>query len=167
MNGMAQEKKDELKFFKDKVEFFNFGQGCEECEEETEPQKTISTNKPATPKSYKILLFLSLEDGEKNKKVVQEIRQFVQRNQEFEVEGYLIDRIKNFKELALQNSELFDNTFTFNFEPNMETAIKMRIKQVPFVIVQDTSGKEITRFGENFWDNLVNFKTGKVDKKGK
>mgnify|MGYP001027964251 CR=1 FL=1 len=128
----AQVEKQDLKFFDKSVKFFDFGEGCQECEEETQPTKPTSQTKPVSTK-YQIILFISLQDDlTTNKKVVNEIKRFVNMNPEFEVKGYLIDKIENFKDLAFKNYELFDNTFEFDFDPLLRSKRK-KYKICPYL----------------------------------
>lgn len=157
-----------VKYFDKRIQFFDFGQGCEECDEETNIIDTNKKTKENKQKQYQILVFISLKDGAKNKKVIQEVKQFLNRNSEFEARGFLIDKIENFKQLALENYELFDNTFEFEFDPLMEEAIKRKVNYVPMVIVLEKN-KEIKRIVDNFYNSLLEIKgkNEKLDKKEK
>jgi hypothetical protein len=156
---LAGPQKEELKFFDKSVKFFDFGAGCEECEEETQSEKPLPLSKQA---QYEIILFISLsEPTEKNKKVIEEIKSFTNRNPEFQPRGYIIDKVENFKELALKNYQLFDNTFEFEFDPMMKEAIERNIKYVPTCLVLDKNGKEKARITSNFFEGLLQVKQGK------
>ncbi len=149
----AEEKKD-VKYFDKPVKFFEFGKGCEECEEDTTIQKE-GEEKEIETAEYQLYVFVSLEDGEKNKQVIGELKQFLTRHQEVVVRGYLLDRVQNLKELALKNTFLFDDSFPFEFDPAMKKAIEMKVKQVPMVVFKNKK-KELLRTTGNFFDGLNN-----------
>jgi len=159
---LAGPQKEELKFFDKSVQFFDFGSGCDDCEEETQSEKLLTLSQKRAQAQYEIILFISLsEPTEKNKKVIEEIKSFTNRNPEFQARGYLIDKVENFKELALKNYQLFDNTFEFEFDPMMKEAIERNIKYVPTCLVLDKKGKEKARITGNFFDGLLQVKQGK------
>ncbi len=149
----AEEKKD-VKYFNAPVKFFEFGKGCEECEEDTAIQKA-GEEKEIETAEYQLYVFISLEDKENNKQAIGELKQFLTRHPEVVVRGYLVDRVQNLKEGALKNTFLFDDTFPFEFDPAMKKAIEMKVRQVPLVIFKNKN-KELLRTTGNFFDGLNN-----------
>ena len=156
----AEEKKD-VKYFNAPVKFFEFGKGCEECEEDTTIQK--EKEEEIEKAEYQLYVFVSLEDGEKNKQVIGELKQFLTRHPEVIARGYLVDRVQNLKEGALKNTFLFDDTFPFEFDPAMKKAIEMKVRQVPLVIFKNKN-KELLRTTGNFFDGLNNALFDKINR---
>lgn len=153
----ADGKKD-IKYFDKPVKFFEFGGGCgENCDEDTTIQKDKkdSQEKEIETAEYQLYVFVSMEDGEKNKQVVGEVKQFLTRHPEVVARGYLIDKVQNLKERALKNIFLFDDTFIFEFDPSMKKAIEMKARQVPLVVFKNKD-RELLRTTGNFFDGLNN-----------
>lgn len=151
--GTKEEKKD-VKYFNTPVKFFEFGKGCEECGEDTTIQKA-ENEKPIETADYQLYVFISLaeETEETNKQVIQETKQFLNRHPEVVARGYLLDRMENIKNLALKNHSLFDDTLTFEFDPQMRKAIEKKVNQVPLVVLQQKN-KELLRATGHIFDKL-------------
>jgi|GEM_PF-6978388 len=153
-------KDKDMKYFDKPVKFFEFGKGCDDCDEDTTTIQKGEKDADAQEKEieiaeYQLYVFVSMEDGENNKQVIGEVKQFLTRHPEIVARGYLIDRVQNLKEGALKNTFLFDNTFTFEFDPSMKKAIEMKVKQVPLVVFKNKD-RELLRTTGNFFDGLNN-----------